>query len=243
MKRFFTICLMILIGQNINAQIITDRPDQTESSFTVGAANFQIESGITVGSDYEERNQLITFTHPSTLLRVGLTKNIELRLVTELNSSLKTDVPKTGFSDLEVGTKIHLFSTEKSAMAIISHLSLPTGDPQYSEGQNGMSHLLAVSHELTDRMALGYNLGFSKIKQQPSIFTYAFSLGIGINDKVGVYIEPYGTMQSTKQYEINADAGFTYLLHKNLQADFSFGTGLSHQMNYKSLGISWLIQN
>lgn len=241
MKKLYTTCLTILLCQMLHAQIITDRPDQTESSYTVGAANFQIETGITIGSDANEGNQQVTFTHPSTLFRIGVSKNIELRLVTELNSDLKTDNPKTGFSDLEVGAKIHLFNTERSAVAIISHLSIPTGDSQYSADQNGMSHLLAISHDLTDRMALGYNLGFAKIKQQPGFFTYAISLGIGINDKVGIYVEPYGQYHNKDNFEINADAGFTYLLNKNLQADFSFGTGLSHQMNYKSLGISWLI--
>jgi hypothetical protein len=42
---------------------------------------------------------------------------------------------------------------------------------------------------------------------------------------------------------LNFDAGLTYLVKDNVQLDFSFGTGLTHKMNYISLGCCWKIEN
>lgn len=65
-------------------------------------------------------------------------------------------------------------------------------------------------------------------------------MGIGVNDKVGIYIEPYGDWVNFTELEANFDAGFTYLVNPNFQLDFSFGTGLNHNMNYLSFGFSWI---
>ena len=66
MKAFITILLITIFGQ-INAQIITDRPDQTESSSSVGKGNLQIESGILVGYEGENGNSIRQILAPTTL--------------------------------------------------------------------------------------------------------------------------------------------------------------------------------
>ena len=72
--------------------------------------------------------------------------------------------------------------------------------------------------------------------------TYSLVIGIGINDKVGIYVEPYGEITNLEDVIANFNTGFTYLLNKNLQFDFSFGTGINHPMNYMALGFSWLME-
>jgi hypothetical protein len=47
-KRYLlTVCCTLLLFVSCMAQIVTDRPDQTESSLTVPSGAFQMESGIT----------------------------------------------------------------------------------------------------------------------------------------------------------------------------------------------------
>ena len=67
------------------------------------------------------------------------------------------------------------------------------------------------------------------------------ALGVNLTDKFGIYLEPYGEWVDFKVYEANANVGVTYLIKNNLQFDFSFGTGINHEMNYMALGCSWLI--
>ena len=66
-------------------------------------------------------------------------------------------------------------------------------------------------------------------------------LGVGVNEKVAIYIEPYGELINMEEFLLNFDTGLTYLVKDNVQLDFSFGTGLMHKMNYISIGCCWKI--
>jgi len=68
-------------------------------------------------------------------------------------------------------------------------------------------------------------------------------LGLGLSDKVGMYIEPFGALVEMDTHEANFDAGFTYLVQDNLQLDVSAGTGLNHKMTYVSIGCSINVAN
>ena len=67
------------------------------------------------------------------------------------------------------------------------------------------------------------------------------AFGLGVNNKVGMYVEPFGELFDMSHFVLNFDTGFTYLVTKNLQFDFSFGVGLTQQMNYVSIGCSWAL--
>jgi len=59
-----------LIGKPLFAQkIITDQPDQTESSSTISKGNFQIESGLFLGFKKNGTSSKRQFLAPTNLLR------------------------------------------------------------------------------------------------------------------------------------------------------------------------------
>ena len=232
--------LRITISQ---AQIITDRPDQTESSFTVGSGNFQLESGFLFEYKASPDTRILA---PTNLLRYGITNGIELRFVNQLEIkrfkySGPYDVTFEGISDLEIGTKIRLFRSKNNTtqMAILSHLLLPTGNYGITIDKFVSINKLLISHQFNEKIGLGYNIGYSYFGQNSWDITYSFSLGIGINDRVGIYIEPYGDIIEGNEFIMNFDGGFTYLLNNNLQFDFSYGTSLNKKGNYISIGCSW----
>ena len=149
-----------------------------------------------------------------------------------------------GIRDLEVGTKIKLLKKEnlKTEIAFLSHLIIPTGTKHISIDKYGTSNKLSISHEITENFGIGYNLGYNYFCEGNGDLTYSFAFGIGINEKVGIYIEPYGEMANLDEFISNFDTGFTYLVNENLQLDFSFGAGINQSMNYMSIGCSWLIE-
>jgi len=223
--------------------IVTDRPDQTESSTTVPLKSLQVESGILFGN-YE--NGLIKQTLiPSTLLRYGLTKDIELRFVQQFEN-IKNDVTSQsdfGISDLEIGAKIQLLKKEdiNTEIAFLSHLILPTGSNGLTNDKFGTINKLAISHELNDKLGLGYNVGYANMGEGDGNLSYTLALGIGLGEKFGTYIELYGEYAEFSDWGSNFDSGLTYLLKDNFQLDISFGLGLNHEMHYFSLGFSWNI--
>ncbi|MGB0883282.1 MAG: transporter [Flavobacteriales bacterium] len=245
-SKYLYLILISTLTYNLSvAQIITDRPDQTESSFTVGAGNLQIETGF--GFAYEGADASVTqLLTPSSLFRYGICEKVELRLLTQIETLKIGDQNVTGMSDFEIGTKISLFSateTKPFDVAFLSHLRVPRGSSELSYYPKfGSINKLAISHDINSELSIGYNVGYNYFGENNGDFTYSVALGAGVNDRVGIYIEPYGEWIDFEDFKSNIDAGFTYLVNKDLQLDFSFGTGLNHRMNYTSVGCSWLIQ-
>ncbi len=66
-------------------------------------------------------------------------------------------------------------------------------------------------------------------------------LGIGLTEKLGMYVESYGLINSNTFPENMLDAGFTYSIRNNLQVDVSGGIGISEDAidNFISAGLSW----
>jgi len=245
MKKIYTLVLLTLaLNLGLKAQtIVTDRPDQTESSTTIPFKSLQIESGILVGN--EGGGDLKQLLIPTTLLRYGLTKNIELRFGQQFEN-LKNDLTSEsdfGISDLEIGAKIQLFKKEdvNTEIAFLSHLILPTGSKGLTSDKFGTINKLSISHKLSDKLGLGYNVGYDNMGKGEGDFTYSAALGIGLGEKFGTYVELYGEYAEFSSWGSNFDSGLTYLVRDNLQLDASFGLGLNHKMHYFSLGFSWNI--
>ena len=242
-KKLILAILVIIIGGEIDAQIITDRPDQTESSSTIAQGSLQIESGVFMGNEGNESFSTRQTFLPTNLFRYGLTKGIELRILNQFEGREIENDNFQGVSDLEVGAKIQLLKKESvnTEIVLLTHLIIPSGTNELTSGKYGSINKLCISHELNENTEIGYNLGYNYFGEGDGDLTYSLAIGIGVNDKVGVYIEPYGEVTNLEEFILNFDAGFTYLVNQNLQLDFSFGTGVNHRMNYISAGCSWLI--
>ena len=124
-------------------------------------------------------------------------------------------------------------------MGFLSHVILPTGTNGIGipSGEYGMVSRLLVTHALNDHMNLAYNLGYEYITELENYIFVSLSWATALSDKIGVYLEPYGSLDEW-EWVVNADAGFTYLVHDNLQLDYSFGVGITEGMNYHSVGAS-----
>ena len=243
-KLIFLFILFYLMVSKANSQVITDRPDQTESSSTIKTGDLQLESGLLIGFEGKGESKVRQILAPTTLFRYGLNETFELRILSQYES-LKTNKKFIdGISDLEIGTKIQLYQKENvnTEIAFLSHLILPTGTDGFTTDSYGTINKLSIAHDISENIAIGYNLGYNYFGEQIGDLTYSVALGIGVNDRVGVYIEPYGDLQNFKNHIANFDAGCTFLINEDLQIDFSFGTGINNKMNYISLGASWLIK-
>lgn len=238
---------LFLISISFYAQdIVTDRPDQTESSATVEKSALQIESGFAFENyNNGKENNFVT---PSTLLRYGISKIIELRFVAEYQSTNVgldgANRKYQGFNDLEIGAKIQLLKKENidTEIAFLSHFVIPTANANFTTNYLGIVNKLSISHSISEKLSVGYNIGYDLIEKQ-SALTYSLAIGFSISNSVGFYIEPYGVWAEQNQFESNFDLGITYLLNSNLQLDLSYGTGLNNKMEYLAAGFSWKIPN
>ena len=240
-KIIFLLCFSITVSAQ---KIITDRPDQTESSSTIQKGNLQIESGALlefIGEDvsYSERHLLV----PTTLIRYGVLDFAEIRIVSQIENVNNKLTNVTGMTDLEIGTKLQLLKKDQSSLeiALLSHLIIPTGSKEVTGNRTGLINKICFSHKSNTNIDIGYNLGYNYFHDNTGDLTYSFVLGLGINDKLSVYLEPYGEVIDFKDHLTNINSGITYLLKDNFQLDFSFGTGINYTFNYTAIGFSWNI--
>lgn len=202
MKKSIIFSLLMLFCASVSTQtIVTDRPDQTESSSTIPKGSFQIETGVLFGSSKNEGLSERQILAPSTLFRYGLTKGIEIRVVNQFESikNKVTSEKKNGISDLEIGTKFQILHREdvNTEIAFLSHLILPTGSKELTIDNFGTINKLSLSHAISETVGVGYNVGYNYFGVGQGDFTYSLALAIGITPKLGIYIEPYGDVRKS----------------------------------------------
>lgn len=256
---FFALVLVHSISvQSISAQntpvqelddIITDRPDQTESAVTVPKGLIQIEIGGTYEKERIQSPKLIilpklikTISAPSILVRWGILKDLELRFASEyITENTRNDVTTistldedaSGIAPITLGTKIQLF-TEKGSRpdaAFLFHLNIPfkKNDPFQPE-YIGADFRVAIAHSLSERFSLSYNLGGEWDGSSPAATgIYTLALGISLAEKISMFVESYGFLPQGDSPDHRFDAGFTFLIAKNVQADVSGGMGISEK--------------
>ena len=236
-------CLFILISYSFHAQeIITDRPDQTESAIVIPKSSLQIEMGAISGTSNDRT--IKTFAGPSTLIRYSLSKAFELRVFNQFES-IRVDldgdkIESKGLSDFEIGFKTQILKMGKTNIAFLSHIILPTANDELSNKKIGIINKLCISNQLNDDIGLGYNIGYEFVGEMHA-FTYSLAVGFPLFSNFGMYIEPYGSLLEGGLFESNFDLGLTYLIVSNFQLDLSYGTGLNNDMQYVSAGFSWNI--
>ncbi len=240
-RKIITALLLFTISIIKAQTIVSDRPDQTESSSIVPVKSLQIEAGAL----FQKSDGVQANAYPSVLWRYGVTKKVELRLLTqfETNKLLNSSLKNNGISDLQIGTKIQLYKKENvnTEVAFLSHLIIPTAKKEITNDKVGTINKLSISHAISEKIGVGYNVGYDYFGTGSGNLTYSVALGISLFDKIVFYVEPYGEFTEFESHLASFDTGFTYLLKDNLQLDISYGTGLNYGMNYFSTGFSWNI--
>lgn len=246
---------LIAKAQKKTPELITDRPDQTESSAVVPHKSLQIETGFVMENKETYFTEQRSYAFNTTLLRYGLLKNFELRLgmdylgdkVSIKNSDTTNNV--SGLSPIYTGFKIKIADEDgwKPETAFLGGLVLPfTADKDYKPDYSAANIRFSFAHTLSDRFSIGYNLGaeWDGETAVPGYF-YSLALGIGITDKLGMFVEGYGLLPEEGDSENLFDVGFTYLVFPNFQLDLSGGIGLNDNAvdNFLSLGLTYRLPN
>lgn len=246
LKYILALWCVFISGQIVAQELVTDRPDQTESAVVVPLGSLQIESGLLLEYSDFEGVYARSILAPTTLFRLGIFKCLELRFVSQFESikEKSSGLSSKGISDLEIGVKVSLLDKKdvNTQIGLVSHMLVPSGSKDLTNDKVGLINKLAISHELNDRVGLGYNVGYNYLGRGSGDFTYSLAMGYSFSSEIGLYVEGFGEIADMDKNFINMDAGITYLLKENFQLDFSFGTGINHTMNYLAIGFSWNIK-
>ena len=240
-------------------ELVTDRPDATESAVTVPRGFVQLETGVLLSTESEGERELELFEGPGTLLRVGLSRSLELRLGWSGWVDAELDPGSAGsggdgvdgLGDADVGAKLALWDERggRPQAALLAAVSVPVGEEGISSERFDPSILGSFSWTLTDRLSLGTNVGVrweteETARGRETLVHLAWSgaLGIGLTPRLGAFVELFGSEPLESAPEggngaaVSADGGLTWLVRPNLQLDLFAGAGLTDEADDRFVG-------
>jgi hypothetical protein len=232
----------------------TDRPDTTESPFTVDAGRFQFETnlfGYTRSRPDIDGTVSDTYEIGTTNARIGLTSNTELSLIFQPYGTVRTraidpfGIPsvthQSGVGNLDIRTKINLWGNDTfekagaTAFGLLPFLTLPVdrGNGISSDGVEG-GLILPFAIKLSDPLSLGLNTGVNVVRNDDGLnyhseYLASASFAYDWSDNLSTYYEVAARFNTRNPLGDVAmlGTGFSYKLSKNVQVDAGVNIGVT----------------
>ncbi|WP_171946402.1 transporter [Hyphomicrobium sp. CS1GBMeth3] len=220
----------------------TDRPDKTESPYTVDAGRIQIETDL-VGYTYDSRDGVTTRALDVLPfnLKVGLTNSTDLQVAYGAYGRVRTSGGgvtdrETGFGDLTVRVKHNVWGNDggQTAFAIMPFVKLPTNtfSDLNDDVEGGIIVPLAI--DLGSGVGLGLMTEVDILRAgegrgyEPTFINSA-ALGFDLTEKWGAYVEAFveRSAESGAETIVTLSGGFTYAVNNNLQLDAGANVGVT----------------
>jgi len=229
-------------GPDLTSPLVTDRPDFTEASSTVGVRVAQLEFGYTYMYDNNAGTSVRGHSLPEILLRYGIIRDwLELRVgLNYAEERTRTTVASTtlkGAEDLYLGFKIGLTPQDGilPEMAIILQAAVPTGSASFNQGQMLPGVNWIYGWEICDRLGTAGSTQINRSLDETTSDMYyeiaqSWTVGASLTDRIGAYTEWYALFPSgadTQKPEHYFNGGFTYLVSDDFQLDVRAGVGLN----------------
>jgi Putative MetA-pathway of phenol degradation len=240
----------------------TDRPDKTESPFTVDAGHFQIEADI-LNYTYDRYNSARTDTRGETEsiapmnLKVGLRNDVDLQLLLETYKSVRThdfsagSIQKNrGFGDLLIRAKWNALGNEggATAFAVMPYVKLPTNQDNLGNNSVEGGVIFPFALELPAGWSMGLMTQLDLVHDASGSghhpeFLNSVTFGHDLIGNLAGYAEFFSAVstESGSDWIGTVDVGLTYGLTRDIQLDGGVHLGVTRAADDINpfIGISW----
>ncbi len=226
----------------------TDRPDATESPYTVDAGHAQIELEVlSYLSDRRNPERSSTRVRELSLfainLKAGVSSTVDVQLLLLPHSLVRTKDLATGasgesegFGDVGLRVKINLWGNDegKTAFAALPFVSFPTAEDGLGSGdfEGGVAFPLAV--ELGGEFGFGAMLQLAAVRDAADAgyvleFVHTTTVSRAIAGDLSGFLEIAGavTVESGSRWGVTLNFGFTYAVTEDLLLDLGANLGLT----------------
>ena len=225
-------------------ELSTDRPDKTESPYTVDAGHFQWEMDFAVFTlERVDGAQSKTWNIVPANIKVGLTNNMDLQLffdsyIHERIEGHRARVAETtdGVGDLTTRLKINLWGDDggTTAFAIMPFIKAPTNSHGLGNDavEGGVIFPLAVALPGAWDMGLQTEVDFRRNESNRGShaeFINSVTFSHDIAGKLGGYVEFFSNVSTERGvgWVGTVDLGLTYAMAKNIQLDAGCNFGVT----------------
>jgi len=217
-----------------------DRPNVTESPYTVDAGHVQYEADFLryqYKTTEESRQHAILYNYFN--LKLGLTNSLGVQLLIQTYARQQTETLDThdktttaGFGDLTLRLKKNFLGDDGNiALAVIPYLTFPTNHyDDHSKYQGGV--LVPIAFKLKDDWQLSFQTEGDRLKDDSgngmhSVFLQSVNIGHPVfNKNLYAYAETYYEY-NLKAHNANNyfDAALQYGISKSVMVDVGFNLG------------------
>jgi hypothetical protein len=225
-------------------EMSTDRPDQTESPYSVDAGHFQLETDLFAYSrDSDDGPETESFAALSLNLKVGLLNNVDLQIGINpylhnrtRDTVLENFESESGFGDLVPRVKINLLGNDSGsvAFAVMPFLKVPLGEDGLSNGKLEGGAIFPLAFDLPGGWGLGLMTEFDVLRNESSDdyhvdFVNSVTVSHDIIGPLGGYIEFFTVVstESDSPWQGFFDFGFTYSFTEDLRLDTGVNIGVT----------------
>ncbi len=239
----------------------TDRPDKTESPFTVDAGHFQIELDLATYS-YDRHNAardgtlVRAWSVAPMNLKIGLLNQLDVQFVLQPYLYVHTSDPvagvarQRGFGDITTRVKWNLWGNDggTTALALMPYVKLPTNQDGLGNHSVEGGLIVPLAVELPAGWGLGLMTQFDVVRDGASRgyhpeFVNSITFSHDLVGNLGGYAEFFSSVNPERgaDWVGTVDVGLTYALTKNLQLDAGINLGVTRAADDWSpfIGLSW----
>jgi len=240
----------------------TDRPDRTESPYTVDAGHFQVEADI-LSYTYDRYNSTRADTRVETVsiapmnLKVGLCNDVDLQLVLETYVSVRrhnisTGAVRTdrGFGDVIIRTKWNAWGNDggTTAFAVMPYVKLPTNQDNLGNDSVEGGAVFPLAAALPAGWSVGMMTQLDFIRDANGSghdpeFLNSITFSHDMIGDLSGYAEFFSAVsaESDSAWIGTVDLGVTYGLTRDIQLDAGINLGITRAADDLNpfIGISW----
>lgn len=227
-------------------EMSTDRPDQTESAYTVDAGHFQVEMDLASAVFDRDRSGggdvRTTGWGTSLNLKAGLLNNVDIQFVLdpyvqtriEDNTSGTQDTA-SGFGEFQTRLKVNLWGNDggTTAFAMMPFVKWPLAESSLRNGKLEGGAIFILGCELPAGWGSAVMTEFDFVANSTggydTEFVNSITFSHDIVGKLGGYVEFFSVVSpaGNGDWQGQFDVGLTYAVNGNLQLDTGCNFGVT----------------
>jgi hypothetical protein len=229
-------------------EMSTDRPDKTESAYTVDAGHFQFEMDLmTYAHDRDKSGGGDTRTDAYAIapvnLKLGLLNNLDLQLVLETYNYVRAKdhtagavEKRSGFGDVTTRLKVNFWGNDggTTAFAMMPFVKFPSNQDGLGNNavEGGVIFPFAVQLPRDWGMGMITQFDFRRNEMDRgshAAFVNTISFSHNVHGKLEGYIEFFSEVMTEggSHWVGTVDFGLTYALSENVQLDAGLNVGIT----------------
>jgi len=225
--------------------LATDRPDQTESPYTVDAGHFQLEMDFVNATFARDPTgdgaaRLVAWSVAPLNVKLGLLDRVDVQFVIDTYARLRVEGQEggegsssSGFGNVATRLKVNFWGNDggRTALAMMAYVRwpLPASGLRHGRVEGGVIFPFALA------VGGGWNLGAmtevdvlaSPAGGHEAQLVNSMTVGRPLTEKLGMYAEVLAAARRGSRWLGQMDVGWTYAVRDTVQLDWGCNFGLT----------------